>query len=109
MGLSGLDRNGFPLDSWQQYFPAFSDHLLIITSIYIPANPKQASRGGSTLCFDQWQKVVSIRPHFPMVKHTPAKESKVHNGGGHTPVLIFASLGHFMCGEALSGHGIQGP
>ena len=28
------------------------------------------------------QKVVSIRPHFPTVKHTPAKESKVHNGGG---------------------------
>ena len=48
---------------------------------YIPANPKQASRGGSTLCFDQWQKVVSKRPHFPTVKHTPAKESKVHNGG----------------------------
>ena len=28
------------------------------------------------------QKVVSIRPHFPMMKHTPAKENKVHNGGG---------------------------
>ena len=26
--------------------------------------------------------MVSIRPHFPTVKHTPAKESKVHNGGG---------------------------
>ena len=25
--------------------------------------------------------MVSIRPHFPTVKHTPAKESKVHNGG----------------------------
>ena len=45
-------------------------------------NPKQASRGGSALRFDQWQKVVSIRLHFPTVKHTPAKESKVHNGGG---------------------------
>ena len=26
--------------------------------------------------------MVSIRPHFPTVKHTPVKESKVHNGGG---------------------------
>ena len=33
--------------------------------------------------------MVSIRPRFPTVKHTPAKESKVHN------VLIFASLGRF--------------
>ena len=31
--------------------------------------------------------MVSIRPHFPTVKHTPAKESKVHNGGGLKPVL----------------------
>ena len=86
VGLSGLDRNGFPLDSWRQYFPAFSDHAPTnIYQYYIPANPKQASRGGSTLCFDQWQKVVSIRPHFPTVKHTPAKESKVHNGGGPYP------------------------
>ena len=29
--------------------------------------------------------MVSIRPHFPTVKHTPAKESKVHNGGGPYP------------------------
>ena len=29
--------------------------------------------------------MVSIRPHFPTMKHTPAKESKVHNGGGPYP------------------------
>ena len=29
--------------------------------------------------------MVSIRPHFPTVMHTPAKESKVHNGEGPFP------------------------
>ena len=45
---------------------------------------------------------------LPHGKADPAKESKVHNGGALTPVMIVASLGRFMCGESRLGHGIQG-
>jgi hypothetical protein len=50
----------------------------------------------------------------PTVKHTPAKESKVHNGGGPYPRPVFASLGHFTTGKPGSDmrfnvHNGEGP
>ena len=46
--------------------------------------------------------------HFPTVKYTPAKESKIQNSRSSYPRLIIASLDHFMRGGALSGYGIHG-
>jgi hypothetical protein len=80
--------------------------LLIFNIIYIILH---ASRGGSTLRFDQWRKVVSTRPHFTHGEAHTGKGSKVHNGGGPYPrpdLRISRSLHHE---EARSGHEFQCP
>ena len=58
-----------------------------------------------SLCFDQWREVLQIRPPLPTIKHTPVKESKVHNGKGQylCPYL------RVVAEEASSGGGLSVP